>query len=184
MCRLSWNLGASTTWKPQGLSRPVMGLLYLFTNKGYYTHNIGLLLLWHAFSELQIGCDVHVLEDCQQWLQAVVLCYVTWHTSKGIQIPLAPIQQHGTVDTCNSMAMCTVISSTFTDSGDGIDWYSSSYLYARSQNWEKRLLALSCLSVCLSVCVSVRMEQLGSEWTDFHEIWYFRIFFSENLSRK
>jgi len=30
MCRLSWILGASTSWNPQGLSRPVMGLLYLF----------------------------------------------------------------------------------------------------------------------------------------------------------
>jgi hypothetical protein len=30
MCRLSRNLGASTSWNPQGLSRPVMGLLYLF----------------------------------------------------------------------------------------------------------------------------------------------------------
>ena len=30
MCRLSWNLGASTSWNPQGLSRPVMGLLYLY----------------------------------------------------------------------------------------------------------------------------------------------------------
>jgi hypothetical protein len=29
MCRLSTNLGASTSWTPQGLSRPVMGLLYL-----------------------------------------------------------------------------------------------------------------------------------------------------------
>ena len=29
ICRLSWNLGASTSWNPQGLSRPVMGLLYL-----------------------------------------------------------------------------------------------------------------------------------------------------------
>jgi hypothetical protein len=29
MCRLSWNLEASFSWKPQGLSRPVMGLLYL-----------------------------------------------------------------------------------------------------------------------------------------------------------
>ena len=28
-CRFSWNLGASTSWNPQGLSRPVMGLLYL-----------------------------------------------------------------------------------------------------------------------------------------------------------
>ena len=26
MCRLCWNLGASTSWNPQGLSRPVMGL--------------------------------------------------------------------------------------------------------------------------------------------------------------
>jgi hypothetical protein len=29
MCRLSRNLGASTTWNPKGLSRRVMGLLYL-----------------------------------------------------------------------------------------------------------------------------------------------------------
>jgi len=27
MCRLSWNLGASTSWNTQGLSRPLMGLL-------------------------------------------------------------------------------------------------------------------------------------------------------------
>ena len=32
MCRLSWNLGVSFSWNPQGLSRPVMGLLnrYLY----------------------------------------------------------------------------------------------------------------------------------------------------------
>jgi len=30
MCRLSGHLGASTSWNPQGLSRPVMGLLYLY----------------------------------------------------------------------------------------------------------------------------------------------------------
>jgi len=29
MCQLSWNLGALTFWNPQGLSRPVQGLLYL-----------------------------------------------------------------------------------------------------------------------------------------------------------
>jgi len=33
MCRVSWNLGTSTTWNPQGLSRPVMGLLYLYLRK-------------------------------------------------------------------------------------------------------------------------------------------------------
>jgi hypothetical protein len=42
MCRLFWNLGASTSWNPQGLSRPVMGLLYLYlyqndkTDKGLF----------------------------------------------------------------------------------------------------------------------------------------------------
>jgi hypothetical protein len=39
---------------------------------------------------------------------------------------------------------------------------------ARLQNCEKWLLASSCLSVCLSV----RMEQIRSHWTDFHEIWH------------
>ena len=29
MCWLSWNLGTSTSWNSQGLSRSVMGLLYL-----------------------------------------------------------------------------------------------------------------------------------------------------------
>jgi hypothetical protein len=30
MCRLSRNLGASNSWNPVGLFRPVMGLLYLY----------------------------------------------------------------------------------------------------------------------------------------------------------
>jgi len=30
MWRLSWNQGVSTSWNPQGLSRSVMGLLYLY----------------------------------------------------------------------------------------------------------------------------------------------------------
>ena len=33
MCRLSWNLVAWTSWNPQGLSRPVMGLLYHYQPK-------------------------------------------------------------------------------------------------------------------------------------------------------
>jgi len=31
ICRLSWNLGASDSWNPLDLFRPVMGLLCLFT---------------------------------------------------------------------------------------------------------------------------------------------------------
>ena len=32
------------------------------------------------------------------------------------------------------------------------------------------------ISFVTSVCLSVRMEQLGSHWTDFHEIWYLNVF--------
>ena len=39
---------------------------------------------------------------------------------------------------------------------------------ATSQNCEKRVLGSSCLSIRLSV----RMEQLGSHWTEFHKVWY------------
>jgi hypothetical protein len=39
------------------------------------------------------------------------------------------------------------------------------------------------MSVLLSAYSSVCMEQLGSHWTDFHEIWYFSIFikYVENI---
>ena len=38
-CRLSWNLGASTSWKPQGLSRPVMqGRIKLFGAPRQWKH--------------------------------------------------------------------------------------------------------------------------------------------------
>jgi hypothetical protein len=40
------------------------------------------------------------------------------------------------------------------------------------------------ISVVMSALLSVRMEQLGSHWTDFHEIWHFRFFFFENLAQK
>jgi hypothetical protein len=40
MCRLSWNLGASASWNPQGLSRPVMGLLYFYISYRFYVRII------------------------------------------------------------------------------------------------------------------------------------------------
>ena len=47
MCRMSWNVGASTSWNPQDLSRTVMGLLYLcFT----YAHSV---LFLGAFAKLR-----------------------------------------------------------------------------------------------------------------------------------
>jgi len=51
-----------------------------------------------------------------------------------------------------------------------------SHLLARLQNSWKRLLALSCQSILPSVIPIVRMEQLGSLWKNFREIWYPRNF--------
>ena len=47
--------------------------------------------------------------------------------------------------------------------------------WARSQSWEKRLLALSCLFF--------RVEQIGSHWTDFREVicWGLLVKFVENI---
>ena len=58
--------------------------------------------------------------------------------------------------------------------------------WARSQNCEK-----ASISFVISVCPSVYVEQLGSHWTDFHEIRYFSMFkksdeiinFHQNLTR-
>jgi len=36
MCRLSWNVAVSNSWNPQGLSRPAMGLLYLYILTNYF----------------------------------------------------------------------------------------------------------------------------------------------------
>ena len=44
-------------------------------------------------------------------------------------------------------------------------WFS---VLVCSENCKEQLLALLCLSVC--------MEQLGSHWMDFYEIWYLGIF--------
>jgi hypothetical protein len=45
MCRLSSDLGASTSWKPQGLSRPVMGLLYLLFQVCFVVYLLVLLFI-------------------------------------------------------------------------------------------------------------------------------------------
>jgi hypothetical protein len=55
--------------------------------------------------------------------------------------------------------------------------FTSEFLWAHEQNREKRLLASS----CPSVRPSVRMEQLGSHWTDFNDILRLNIFFRKYI---
>ena len=38
------------------------------------------------------------------------------------------------------------------------------------------MLRKATMSLVVSVCLSVGMDQIGSRWTDFHEIWYLSIF--------
>ena len=47
MCRLSRNLWASNSWNPQGLSKPVIGLLYLYLDGGdWFTSRFGRFNPW------------------------------------------------------------------------------------------------------------------------------------------
>jgi hypothetical protein len=75
MCRLSRNLGASTSWNPVGLSRPVTGLLYLYlyllVAEGFH------LFLWLFFGRLSNLTDgwtetkLLLLDSMVQWLDEV-----------------------------------------------------------------------------------------------------------------
>ena len=41
MCQLPSNLGTSTSWNPQSLSKPVQGLIYLYYWKIFCFHTLG-----------------------------------------------------------------------------------------------------------------------------------------------
>jgi hypothetical protein len=74
MCRLSWNLGASTYWNPQGLSRAVMVLLYrpvrradnLTTFMCWLSWNLGVSTSWNP-QGLSRTCNGIVLHFYLYW---------------------------------------------------------------------------------------------------------------------
>ena len=55
VCRSSWNLGASTSWNPLGLSNPVMGLLYL-----YLLHSVCIIYMY-------INVCIRMHTHCEPW---------------------------------------------------------------------------------------------------------------------
>ena len=77
MCWLSWNLGASVSWNPQGLYRPVQGLLYLKQtdrlwcrlrplSKGYRK-----FLPWGEAAKARSDhSPTHSAEDKNEWIYA------------------------------------------------------------------------------------------------------------------
>jgi hypothetical protein len=66
ICRLSRNLGASTSWNPLGLSRPVTGLLYLYSPKVAYDTGCGSgLVLSFALTARPSGRSGYRLVDAR-----------------------------------------------------------------------------------------------------------------------
>ena len=96
MCRLAWNLGASTSWNPQGLSRPVMGLLYLF----YMPYFTVYCCLLHPF---HIGFTFFLILVYVSWIIPVYFMYVLFFAASYCvcllpTAPFAPAQARQAVD--------------------------------------------------------------------------------------
>jgi len=73
MCWWSWNLGASSSWNPQGLSRPVIGLLYLYL----YLCLVMCQSRYHHARKL--GQTLFIL--FQYHVSCIFYCFVLWPTN-------------------------------------------------------------------------------------------------------
>ena len=71
MCRLSWNLGASSSWNPQGLSRTVMGLLYHLQK--WMCHGYHDTIFKNSRQKESEGCMPHIGEHAnnKMWSKSV-----------------------------------------------------------------------------------------------------------------
>jgi len=69
MCQLSWNLAASTSWKPKGLSRPVMWLLCFLWQMFCWRFSLGFLhcvgIVWPNILEERTASIFGVIELIQ-----------------------------------------------------------------------------------------------------------------------
>jgi hypothetical protein len=100
---------------------------------------------------------------------------------KNFSICLYEVQRNAFIFVCTFIGLCRNMRIYHCLNQGGM-WrdatlYSSAFRRFR-KNFEKGRLASS----CPSVLPSIGMEQLGSHWTDFHEILYLRIF--RNTLRK
>jgi len=73
MCWLSWNLEALNYWNPQGLSRPVMGLLYILV---YATVRWVLLCVCFCTVEIRKDCGIQLFlqkrNSCKNHTHSVI----------------------------------------------------------------------------------------------------------------
>jgi hypothetical protein len=73
MCRLSGNLGVSNSWNPQGLSRLVMELLYLFIRISVICLYSLIVGQWYISDQV---CDLPLAENfaLPTWKRSVPVC--------------------------------------------------------------------------------------------------------------
>ena len=69
MCRLFWKLGASTSWNPLGLSRAVMGLLYLYLYL-YILQHTAVCRTWIRYDSLLFNAGYG---DCKLTIPSTVV---------------------------------------------------------------------------------------------------------------
>jgi hypothetical protein len=89
MCRLSLNLGSSTSWNPQGQSRPVQELLYLYLVFETYSDGLTIILqisierrveFLGAFANLRLAIFMSVrLSFCQHGTTRPPLQGYSWN---------------------------------------------------------------------------------------------------------
>jgi hypothetical protein len=73
MCWLSWNLGAATFWNPQGLSRPVIGFLYLHLYQSTRRN---------CLKNLTLQSDFHsYVSDCLFGYLLIAIQVTAWYIS-------------------------------------------------------------------------------------------------------
>ena len=85
MCSLYWNLGALDSWNPQGLSRPLMGLLYLYlgTVSIYCRRNSSRASLVMTLDKLH-----NILDKFRVTLNSVnVCCHPVQHCVCSVALP-------------------------------------------------------------------------------------------------
>jgi len=90
VCRVSWNLGASNSWNPLGLSRTVMGLLYLlpFTRINYKTVPVS-----NFNKYLHYGTSFWGGSNSPQWARASSLLMFLDHTQRRSTVGRTPLNE-------------------------------------------------------------------------------------------
>jgi hypothetical protein len=101
MCRISWNLGSSTPWNPESLSRPLQGLLFfIFINNNNSDLLFKLQIHFHWFIKF-----IRKVED--EWLLGLRILFSDLvQTFQGIPrfILLIPGTQCGSNSKCFTIA--------------------------------------------------------------------------------